>query len=196
MYYGHPYWYPVPPYYMYPQVADKRYIYPYEHEGFGRNDHIEEEMERRDHGRRPYVVNIDKMTERNNAYLTTLWTGRRLQVLLMSLKAGEETGFERHAQNEEFIKIKEGRGYIQIGDSKHRLDVQQHVRKGDAIMIPAGKWHNLTNIGREPLKVYAIYAPPEHPYGTVQQTKKGSMNKPHDPPHHHHHHREGEGVIE
>ncbi|MDA3130855.1 cupin domain-containing protein [Aliibacillus thermotolerans] len=192
MYYGHPYWYAVHPYYMYPQVADNRFIYPNDQEAFRDGDEFDEDMERRDYGRRPYVVNIERATRRNNAYRSALWTGRHLQVTLMSLRSREEIGFERHPQTDQLIKIEQGRGLIQIGDSRQRLEVEQQVRQGDAIMIPAGKWHNLTNIGRESLKLYSIYAPPEHPFGTVQQTKQNAGNHHHPP----YHHREDEEELE
>lgn len=188
MYYRHPYWFTTPPYYVYPQVSEEYYMYPQREEVNREYEEFEEEMDRRDYGRRPYVVNMDRAVRRNQAYRSALWTGRRLQVVLMSLRGGEEIGFERHRQTDQFIQVVQGRGLIQIGDSRHHLDVEQHVRKDDAIMIPAGKWHNLKNIGREPLKIFTIYAPPEHPYGTVEQSKKGTT--------HHSHCREMEDGLE
>ena len=58
-----------------------------------------------------------------------------------------------------------------MGDSKNNLYFQKRIYDDFAIMIPAGKWHNIINTGNQPLKVYAIYAPPQHPRGTVHQTK-------------------------
>ncbi|MFS0917881.1 cupin domain-containing protein [Brevibacillus sp. 179-C 1.1 NHS] len=124
-----------------------------------------------DYGTRPFVVNIDQATKQNNNYRTVLWTGKYLQVTLMSINAGEDIGLEVHPTTDQFIRIEEGQGLVQMGDSRDNLDFQVMAYDDYAIMIPAGKWHNVTNTGNRPLKVYVIYAPPEHPYGTVHETK-------------------------
>lgn len=128
-----------------------------------------------DLGRRPFVVDIEDAAERNRNYRTTIWTGKHLQVTLMSIPVGGDVGLEVHPTVDQFIRIEEGRGVVQMGDRRNRLDFRQRVSEDDAIMIPAGKWHNLTNTGREPMKLYSIYAPPEHPFGTVHQTKEIAM---------------------
>lgn len=69
----------------------------------------------------------------------------------------------------------EGQGLVQMGDTKENLDVQAPAQEGYAIMVPAGTWHNVTNTGDKPLKVYVIYAPPQHPFGTVHPTKADAM---------------------
>ena len=71
----------------------------------------------------------------------------------------------------QFIRVEEGMGLVQMGDSKENLIFEKRVGEDFAVMIPAGKWHNIINIGKEPLKLYSIYAPPHHPKGTVQKTK-------------------------
>ena len=124
-----------------------------------------------DYGTRPFVVNIDQATKQNNNYRTALWTGKYFQVTLMSINVGEDIGLEVHQATDQFIRIEEGQGLVQMGDSRDNLDFQVMAYNDYAIMIPAGKWHNVTNTGNHPLKVYVIYAPPEHPYGTVQETK-------------------------
>jgi mannose-6-phosphate isomerase-like protein (cupin superfamily) len=124
-----------------------------------------------DYGTRPFVVNIDQATKQNNNYRTALWTGKYFQVTLMSINVGEDIGLEVHPTTDQFIRIEEGQGLVQIGDSRDKLDFQVMAYDDYAIMIPAGKWHNITNTGNRPLKVYVIYAPPEHPYGTVHETK-------------------------
>ncbi|KKO54134.1 cupin domain-containing protein [Paenibacillus sp. DMB20] len=124
-----------------------------------------------DYGTRPFVVNIDQATEQNNHYRTALWTGKYLQVTLMSINVGEDIGLEVHPTTDQFIRIEEGQGLVQMGDSRDNLNFQVMAYDDYAIMIPAGKWHNITNTGNRPLKVYVIYAPPEHPYGTVHETK-------------------------
>ncbi len=124
-----------------------------------------------DYGGQPFVVNIDQAAKQNNNYRTALWTGRHFQVTLMSINVGEDIGLEVHPTTDQFIRIEEGQGLVQMGDSRDRLDFQTMAYDDYAIIIPAGKWHNVTNTGNRPLKVYVIYAPPEHPFGTVHQTK-------------------------
>lgn len=136
----------------------------------------------KDYGPAPFAVNIEEASEQNTAFRRALWTGKHLQVTLMSINVGEEIGLERHSNLDQFLRIEEGQGLIKMGDKKDRLDFQQHVYDDFAIMIPAGKWHNLINTGHRPLKLYSIYAPPEHPHGTVHKTKAEAMatEKHHD----------------
>lgn len=94
---------------------------------------------------------------------------------LMSIPAGEDIGLERHDHVDQFIRIEEGRGLVQMGDAAERLDFRRAVEEDDVILIPAGTWHNVTNTGRSPLKLYSIYAPPQHPRGTVHVTKREAM---------------------
>jgi mannose-6-phosphate isomerase-like protein (cupin superfamily) len=91
---------------------------------------------------------------------------------LMNINVGDDIGLEMHFDLDQFIRIEEGRGIVMMGDRKDQLDFRARVYDDYAIFIPAGKWHNLINIGRTPLKLYSIYAPPEHPRGTVHKTKE------------------------
>ncbi len=125
----------------------------------------------KDYGPNPFVVNIDEATKQNNNFRTALWTGNHLQLTLMSIKVGEDIGLEIHPKIDQFIRVEEGQGLVKMGDSKDRLDFQTNVRNDYVIIIPAGKWHNLINTGNTPLKLYSIYAPPQHPFGTVHKTK-------------------------
>lgn len=125
-----------------------------------------------DFGPNPYVFNIEDATEENENFRTTVWTGENLQVTLMSIEPGDEIGLETHPNSDQFIRIEQGRGIVEIGDTKDNLDFQRDIFQDDAIMIPAGKWHNIINTCANPMKVYAIYAPPEHPRGTVHETKE------------------------
>ena len=124
-----------------------------------------------DYGPNAFVVDIEEVTEQNANFSLALWTGRHLQLTLMSLNPGESIGLEGHENTDQFIRIEEGVGLIQIGDSPENLAFARKVYPDYAIIIPAGKWHNLTNTGSKPLKLYSIYAPVEHPFGTVQRTK-------------------------
>lgn len=132
-------------------------------------------LELRDYGSKPFVVNIEEATKLNNTYRTALWTGKNLQVTVMSIRVGDDIGLEVHPETDQFIRIEEGQGLVQMGDRKDKLDFVAEAYEDFAIMVPAGKWHNVTNTGHKPLKVYVIYAPPEHPYGTVHETKEVAM---------------------
>lgn len=124
-----------------------------------------------DYGPGPFVVDIEAVTKRNNTFRTALWTGKHLQLTLMSIDVGEDIGLEIHPDVDQFLRIEEGRGLVKMGGRKDQLDFQQEVCDGFAILIPAGTWHNLINTGYTPLKLYSIYAPPQHKPGTVHETK-------------------------
>lgn len=132
-------------------------------------------IELRDYGADPFVVNIEKAALYNNNFRTALWTGKHLQLTLMSINVGEDIGFEIHPNLDQFLRIEEGQGIVQMGDSKYSLDFQKEVHDDYVIFVPAGKWHNLTNTGNKPIKLYSIYAPPQHPYGTVHATRADAM---------------------
>ncbi|MCL1863682.1 MAG: cupin domain-containing protein [Defluviitaleaceae bacterium] len=124
-----------------------------------------------DYGPQPIVVNIEKATLDNNFYRQTLWTGPHLQSTLMCIPPGEDIGLEVHPDNDQFLRLEQGQGIVQMGNSKNNLNYRQTVFANSAVFVPAGTWHNITNIGTEPMKLYVIYAPPHHPHGTVHTTK-------------------------
>ncbi|WP_315119899.1 cupin domain-containing protein [uncultured Clostridium sp.] len=125
----------------------------------------------KDYGPEPFVVNISEATKENNNFRTALWTGKHLQLTLMSIKPGEDVGLEIHPDTDQFLRVEEGQGIVKMGDTKCNLNFQKNVCDDFAILIPAGKWHNIINTGNKPLKLYSIYAPPHHPHGTVHKTK-------------------------
>lgn len=128
-----------------------------------------------DYGPQSFVVDIEEATKQNNTFRTAIWTGQHLQLTLMSINAGEDIGLEIHPELDQFLRIEEGEGIVQMGDSKDQLDFQRKVADDFAIIIPAGKYHNVINTGSKPLKLYSIYSPPQHPFGTVHQTKADAM---------------------
>lgn len=134
-----------------------------------------EQISFKDHGGQPFVIDINEASKQNNTYRTAIWTGEHLQVTVMSIDVGEDIGLEVHPDTDQFLRIEAGEGLVQMGDTKENLNFEKSVRDDDAIMVPAGKWHNLTNTGKKPLKLYTIYAPPEHPFGTVHRTKAEAM---------------------
>jgi mannose-6-phosphate isomerase-like protein (cupin superfamily) len=126
----------------------------------------------RDYGPEPLIVNIDRFAKLNPNYRTALWTGKHLQVTLMSIRIGGDIGLEMHPNLDQFIRIDSGYGLVKMGKHKDQLNIQQKVDGQYAIIIPAGTWHNLINIGNRPLKLYSIYAPHQHPFGTIHETKE------------------------
>ncbi len=135
-------------------------------------DYLDYPIELRDYGPNPFVINIEKATKQNDNFRTALWTGEYLQLTLMSIDVGVDIGLEIHPDLDQFVRIEEGQGLVKMGDSKDNLDFQAKVCDDFAFIIPAGKWHNLINTGYKPIKLYSIYAPPQHPYGTVHKTKE------------------------
>jgi len=125
-----------------------------------------------DEGRKAFVINIKNATKENTNFRTALWTGKYLQATLMNIQVGEDIGLERHDDHDQFLRIEMGRGIVEMGKNKNELNFRRWVSDDSAIFVPAGFWHNVRNIGNLPLKLYSIYAPPEHPFGTIHQTKK------------------------
>lgn len=127
-------------------------------------------MEISDTGPNPLIINIEDATVENSNYRTTLWTGTQLQVTLMAIQPGHDIGLEVHKDHDQFLRIEEGEATVYLGDSRESL-ATYNADEDDVVIVPAGKWHNLVNTGDEPLKLYSIYAPAEHPHGTVHVTK-------------------------
>jgi mannose-6-phosphate isomerase-like protein (cupin superfamily) len=124
-----------------------------------------------DWGPRPFAVNVEKATLENANYRTTLWTGKNLQLTVMSIEPGHDIGLEVHEDHDQFLRIEAGRARVQMGPSKTDLSFDREVEDDWVVLVPAGSWHNVTNIGAIPLKVYSLYGPPEHAHGTVHRTK-------------------------
>ncbi|MGV2942420.1 cupin domain-containing protein [Mesobacillus sp. LC4] len=129
----------------------------------------------KDYGKQPYTIDIEEASLQNETFRTAIWTGKNLQVTVMSIDVGDDIGLEIHETGDQFIRVEEGDALVQMGDTKENLDFEATVSDDYAILIPEGKWHNVTNIGDSKLKVYVIYAPPEHPFGTVHETKADAM---------------------
>lgn len=124
-----------------------------------------------DHGPEPLFANINRLAKQNSYYRAALWTGDSLQMTLMSIPINGEIGKEMHPDVDQFIKIEEGCALVMIGEADSCFNHRQRVNRDYAVIIPAGTWHNIINIGTVPLKLYSIYAPPEHSHGTVHKTK-------------------------
>ena len=124
-----------------------------------------------DLGPKPVIVNIHRAADINGNFRTALWTGKDLQVTLMNIPVGGDIGQEQHEGLDQFIRVESGSGVALMGLSPTDLREQQQINENHAVIVPAGVWHNIVNTGRTPLKLYSIYAPPQHPYGTVHKTK-------------------------
>ena len=114
---------------------------------------------------RGFADDIEVLTEENPHFRRVLYTAKNLQLVLMALRPGEEIGEEVHQDRDQFFRVEEGEGEIRIDGARTPL------KSGMAMIVPAGARHNVKNIGAEPLKLYTIYAPPEHVDGTVHATK-------------------------
>lgn len=112
-----------------------------------------------------FVDNIEERTTQNTDFRRVLYTGRYLQLVLMSLRPGEEIGEEVHEDRDQFFRIEQGKGEVWIDGRCTKIESEF------AIIVPAGARHNVKNTGTEPLRFYTLYGPPEHRDGTVHATK-------------------------
>lgn len=121
-----------------------------------------------------YCENIEERTVGNDDFRRVLYTGKNLQLVLMTLQPGEEIGSEVHADRDQFFRIEEGEGAVDIDG------VANAVSDDFAVIVPAGARHNVRNTGARPLRLYTLYGPPEHFDGIVQATKADSEARHHD----------------
>jgi mannose-6-phosphate isomerase-like protein (cupin superfamily) len=124
----------------------------------------------KDIGPQPQSFDLEKATLENDNYRAVAWSGKYLQLTLMSIPPGDDIGLEAHPKTDQFLRLDGGRGRVQMGPAEDQLDFDQEVEDGWAILVPAGTWHNVTNVGDEPIRLYAVYAPVHHSAGAVQVT--------------------------
>ena len=127
-----------------------------------------------DIGPDPQSFDLERATVENVNYRTVAWSGTYLQLTLMSIPVGGDVGLEAHPDTDQFLRLDAGRGRVQMGPTKDQLDFDQEVGDGWAIMVPAGTWHNVTNVGDEPMQLYAIYAPVHHAAGKIHETAEAA----------------------
>ena len=123
-----------------------------------------------DIGPRAQSFNLEQATRENDNYRAVAWSGRYLQLTLMSIPVGGDIGLEVHPETDQFLRLDAGRGRAQTGPSKDQVTFDKEVSDGWCVLIPAGTWHNVTNIGDEPMQVYSIYAPAHHKPGKIHKT--------------------------
>jgi mannose-6-phosphate isomerase-like protein (cupin superfamily) len=116
-----------------------------------------------------FIGDIEALTVGNTHFRRVLYTGRNLQLVLMTLQPGEEIGAEVHDDRDQFFRVERGRGTVWIDG------VRTEVADDDAIIVPAGARHNVANTGDAPLHLYTLYGPPEHVDGTLHRTKAEAL---------------------
>ena len=119
----------------------------------------------------PWVGDIEQETRRNDTFRTVVFTGEHTQLTVMSIAPGDDIGGEVHDGHDQFIRIESGSARVELGGTEDSPAKVQEVGDDWAVIIPSGTWHNVVNTGEEPLKLYSLYSPPEHPDGTVHRTK-------------------------
>lgn len=129
-----------------------------------------------DNGPGPYVVNIEDTTKENETFRTAIWTGKHLQMTVMSIPVGGDVGLEKHYKEDQFLRVEQGKALVQMGPEEDEVTFEAEVEDDWVILVPVGLWHNIINIGDEPLKLYSLYAPPHHPFGTVHQTQADDVD--------------------
>lgn len=127
-----------------------------------------------DYGACPLAVNMNHFANINTSFRTALWTGEHLQITLMSIPVCGDIGLEIHSNLDQFIYVENGYGLVMMGKNQCHLNYEEKIERNYGVLVPAGTWHNIVNTGNRPLKLFSIYAPPQHPFGTVQMTKEES----------------------
>lgn len=118
-----------------------------------------------------WVGNIEESTLGNAHFREVVFTASQVQLVVMSLPPGEEIGVEMHDHLDQFIRVEAGRATVTMGPSKDEVAESHQVEEDWAVVVPGGTWHNVINSGEVDLKLSTIYAPPQHPHGTVHETK-------------------------
>ena len=123
--------------------------------------------------KRGYCDNIERLTVENDYFRRVLYTGEHLQLVLMTLQPGEEIGEEVHPDRDQFFRIEQGEGAVDIDGRENR------VEDDFAVIVPAGARHNVRNTGSSPLRFYTLYGPPEHKDGIVHATRHDAEERHH-----------------
>lgn len=134
----------------------------------------------KDHGKEPFVLDLEGLTLENTNYRTTVWTGEHLQLTVMEIEPGDDIGLEVHKGIDQFLRIEGGKGLCKMGPAEDNLTFEQEVEDGSGIFVPADTWHDVVNIGEEPLKLYTVYAAPDHVPGTIHETHEDAKNDPNE----------------
>lgn len=117
-----------------------------------------------------YSVNIEQRSLKNDYFREVLYTAPHSQLVVMTLQVGEDIGQETHHHLDQFFRVEAGQGEAILDGERHQLS------DGSAVIVPAGTTHNVINTSAsEPLRLYTIYSPPEHPDGTINRTRQDAI---------------------
>ncbi len=136
----------------------------------------------KDIGPQPQSFDIERATKENPNYRSVAWSGRYLQLTLMSIPVGGDIGLEAHPETDQFLRVDAGNGRVQMGSAKDKLTFEKEVSDGWCVLVPAGTWHNITNIGAAALQVYSIYAPAHHAPDKIHSTAAAAKADADDEP--------------
>lgn len=118
-----------------------------------------------------WTDDIERLTLDNTDFRRVIYTGPHLQLTVMSIEPGGDVGWERHGHLDQFLRIEYGTARLDFGTTEDHVEESRDIKADWALIVPAGVWHNVVNTGDDALKLYSIYAPPEHADGTVHVTK-------------------------
>ena len=118
-----------------------------------------------------WIGNIEEETLDNTTFRTVVFTGAHTQLTVMRLAPGENIGREAHSDRDQFFRVERGRARVELGRTAEAVDDTHEVEDDWAVIVPAGVWHDVVNVGDDELKLYSLYSPPEHPDGTVHERK-------------------------
>ena len=118
-----------------------------------------------------WVGDVEQATVTNTDFRRVLFTGRQQQLTVMRLAPGEEIGLESHDHLDQFLRVEQGTARLTLGRSKDQVNEEHQLEEDWAVVVPGGVWHNVINVGSDELKLYSLYAPPEHPADAVHHTK-------------------------
>ncbi|MCX2740827.1 cupin domain-containing protein [Pontibacter anaerobius] len=141
---------------------------------------VEGNVQDADMGMKPWALNIEEATVNNPDYRAVKWTSAHMQMVLMSLKPGEEIDLEVHNKTDQFIRIEQGEARVRMGKESGKLTYDKTISDDWAVLIPAGYYHHIKNTGTTDLKLYTIYAPAEHPKGITHKTYAEAKESHHD----------------
>ena len=123
-----------------------------------------------DPGPAPMTIHLEQTARQNHTFRTALWTGNHLQLTVMCIPFRGEIGMEMHPDTDQLIRVEDSQASVRMGESKEHMTFRR-LQAGDVILVPRGTWHNVVNTGNRMLKLSSVYAPPQHPRGTVHPTK-------------------------
>jgi mannose-6-phosphate isomerase-like protein (cupin superfamily) len=126
-----------------------------------------------------WIGDIESVTRDNDDFRRVLFTGEHTQLTVMHLAPGEDIGREVHTDRDQFLRLEQGHARVELGRTEASVDEVFEVQEDWAVIVRAGVWHNIVNVGDGDLRLYSLYSPPEHPEGTVHRTKRDAEQAEH-----------------